>query len=190
MLDRIGQVGVAAFDAGGLKRAIQKSAGWADERPPGAILLITGDLTDEHHARFARTFAEDHLGGRLPKWAAAAARGRCLRGEKRMLLGQKLRCRPLPRSHPCSAVDPTTVNRFHDLCQQIGWPALLARRLLRVCHAARVHRAHPRYLIGVRSRLVGAREPVLVGGAHTPVVRERPVLAYQREGDGLTLMIV
>ena len=31
---------------------------------------------------------------------------------------------------------------------------------------------------------------MLLGGAHTPVVRERPVLAYRREGDGRTLMIV
>jgi alpha-glucosidase len=35
-----------------------------------------------------------------------------------------------------------------------------------------------------------AREPVLLGGVHTSVVRERPLLAYRREGDGRTLMIL
>jgi alpha-glucosidase len=42
-----------------------------------------------------------------------------------------------------------------------------------------------RGLIGLR-----AREPVLLGGAHIQVVRERPLLAYRREGDGRALMIL
>ena len=31
---------------------------------------------------------------------------------------------------------------------------------------------------------------MLFGGAHTPVVRERPLLAYRREGDGRTLVVM
>src|SRR4051794_28506052 len=42
MLDRIRHVDLVAFDAGGLERTIQQSPGRADERPPGAVLLITG----------------------------------------------------------------------------------------------------------------------------------------------------
>jgi alpha-glucosidase len=35
-----------------------------------------------------------------------------------------------------------------------------------------------------------AREPVLIGGTHTQVVRERPLFAYRREAGGRTLMVV
>src|SRR5262249_45750385 len=108
VLDRVRHVRVAALDAGRLERAIEQPARRADERPPRTIFLVARDLAHEHHARVARTFAEDRLRSSLPYQPAATARGRRSRGAPRMLLGQELASRPLLRSHPRSAVNRTT----------------------------------------------------------------------------------
>jgi alpha-glucosidase len=52
--------------------------------------------------------------------------------------------------------------------------------------------ADPKSMLSLHRALIAlrAREPVLLGGVHTSVVRERPLLAYRREGDGRTLMIL
>ena len=52
--------------------------------------------------------------------------------------------------------------------------------------------ADPKSLLNLHRALIAlrAREPVLLSGAHTPVVRESSLLAYRREGDGRALMIL
>jgi alpha-glucosidase len=55
----------------------------------------------------------------------------------------------------------------------------------------RAQSSDPKSVLSLYRELIElrGREPLLVAGAHTPVVRERPLLAYRREGDGRTLMV-
>jgi len=52
--------------------------------------------------------------------------------------------------------------------------------------------ADPKSLLSLHRALIAlrAREPVLLVGAHVQLVRERPLLAYRREGDGRALMVL
>src|SRR6185312_3118764 len=72
MLDRIGDVGAAAVDAGLLQRPVENLPGGADERMAGKILLIARLLADEEDRGARRALAEDGL-GRVPVEIAAGA---------------------------------------------------------------------------------------------------------------------
>lgn len=72
VLDRVGDLGLAARDADGLQRLVELAAGRADERVARAVLTVAGNLADEHEPGILRALAEDGLGRRLPEFAAAA----------------------------------------------------------------------------------------------------------------------
>src|SRR6476619_28597 len=69
VLDRVGDVEVAAVDPGRLEGAVELAAGGADERMPLAILAVAGHLADEHDPRLRRPLAEHGLGRALPQVA-------------------------------------------------------------------------------------------------------------------------
>ena len=75
MLDRVGDIGAGAIDAGGGERAIEQLPGGADERAAGQILLIAGLFADEHQPRIGRPLAEHGLRGGGMERAARAAHG-------------------------------------------------------------------------------------------------------------------
>lgn len=72
MFDGIGDVGVAAGDAGILQRGIENAAGRTDERFAGEIFLIARLLADEHEVGQARSLARHRLGGIAVERAAPA----------------------------------------------------------------------------------------------------------------------
>jgi catecholate siderophore receptor len=61
MLDRIGDVGLRAVDAGLLKKSVEQLPRRADERAPGEVFLIARLLADEDDLRVERPFAEHRL---------------------------------------------------------------------------------------------------------------------------------
>src|SRR2546421_12952109 len=75
VLDRVRHVDSAAVDAGCLERLVEELARRSDERLAGAILLVAGLLTDEHHGRLARALSEHRVGPDLPEVTASAAGG-------------------------------------------------------------------------------------------------------------------
>lgn len=71
VLDGVRDIDVLAWNARGIERAIQQSAGWSDERAPGLVLGVAWRFADEDHARAARAFAEHRLRGAFVEVAAA-----------------------------------------------------------------------------------------------------------------------
>ncbi|VXC70677.1 hypothetical protein SPHINGO8AM_190046 [Sphingomonas sp. 8AM] len=74
VLDRVGDIGLLAGNPGRGEGAVEHLTGRSDERMAGEILLIAGLLTDEHHRRRHRAFAEHGL-RRVLVEVAARARG-------------------------------------------------------------------------------------------------------------------
>ena len=72
VLDRVRDVDGRAVDSGRLEGLVEQPPGGADERPPGAVLLVAGLLADEHRRRPARTLPEHGLRSDLPELAATA----------------------------------------------------------------------------------------------------------------------
>jgi hypothetical protein len=52
----------AAIDSSRVERAVQKLAGWADERPASEVLCIAWLFADECHCRALRPFSQNGLG--------------------------------------------------------------------------------------------------------------------------------
>ncbi len=82
VLHRIGDVDLAAVDAGLLQRPVEHLAGRADEGMAGEVLLVAGLLADQHQRRMVRAFAEHGLRGILPQRAGAAGSGFFTQGLK------------------------------------------------------------------------------------------------------------
>jgi hypothetical protein len=76
VLDRIGQVDVAARDLGLLQDPVEDSTGGPDEGLALDVLAVAGLLADQHQPRLARPRPEDGLGRVLPERAAVAVGGR------------------------------------------------------------------------------------------------------------------
>jgi hypothetical protein len=72
VLDRVGDEGLGARDAGALQPRVEHPAGGADERRAGQVLLIAWLLADQHQRRLGRPFAGHALGGAAPQVAAPA----------------------------------------------------------------------------------------------------------------------
>ena len=75
MLHRVGDVNLAAIDAGFLQRAVEHLPGGSDERFAGEVFLVAGLLTDKHDAGPLRAFAEHGLGRIFPQWTGMAIGG-------------------------------------------------------------------------------------------------------------------
>src|SRR3546814_6642609 len=75
MLDRVGDVGGGAVDAGVRERLVEDAAGGPDEGTAGQILLIPRLLADEQDARVERPLAEHCLGAAFVEMAAGTALG-------------------------------------------------------------------------------------------------------------------
>src|SRR3546814_4963003 len=73
MLDRVGDVDLAAFDSGLVERAIEHPPRRADEGATGQILLIARLLADQHDRGAAGAFAEHRLRRVLIERATRAA---------------------------------------------------------------------------------------------------------------------
>ena len=67
MLHRIGDIDLAAVDAGFLQRAIEHLPGGTDERLAGEVFLVAGLLADQHDRGVLRAFAEHGLGRVFPQ---------------------------------------------------------------------------------------------------------------------------
>ena len=82
VLDHVGDVGVLARDPGRLEGLIQDPSCRPDERLPLEVLVVSGLLTDEHHARRAPALPEHGLGRvaeeRTPLAAVCASRSDCI----------------------------------------------------------------------------------------------------------------
>jgi hypothetical protein len=72
VLDRVGDVDLAALDAGLAQGPIEQLPGGADERPPLPVLLVARRLAHEHHGRGLRPLAEHGLRRVSPQGAVAA----------------------------------------------------------------------------------------------------------------------
>src|SRR5262249_39938031 len=87
MLNRVGDEGVIAGNAGLLQRRIEDAAGRPDERQAGEVLLVAGLLADQHEMRTYAALAGHGLGRGFVKRAARALRfGRAQLGERRHAL--------------------------------------------------------------------------------------------------------
>src|SRR5580704_15126373 len=73
MLDRIGDEGFVARDAGVLERGIEQAASRADERFARKVFLVARLFADQHDGGVARSLAGNRLGGVAIKRAAGAA---------------------------------------------------------------------------------------------------------------------
>ena len=74
VLDSVRHVELPAVDARVGQRAVQDSAGRADERPALEVLTVARLLADQHDRRARAAFAEHRLRGVLPQRAGAAVR--------------------------------------------------------------------------------------------------------------------
>jgi len=72
VLDRVRHVGVGSVDLSCPQRLVEESAGGADERSAGTVLLISGLLADEHDLGCGCALAEHGLGPELPERAGLA----------------------------------------------------------------------------------------------------------------------
>ena len=61
MLDRIGDVAIAAIHAGGFERLVEQGAGGADEGKAGEVFLVARLFADEHQPRGLRAPPEHGL---------------------------------------------------------------------------------------------------------------------------------
>jgi hypothetical protein len=75
MLHRVGDVNLAAIDAGLLQRAVEHLPGGPDERFAGEVFLVAGLLADQHDAGPLRAFAEYGPGRVFPQWTGVAIGG-------------------------------------------------------------------------------------------------------------------
>ena len=75
MFDGVGDIDVAAGDAGFLQRLVQHSAGRSDKGVAGHIFLIARLFTDEQQCGASRPFPEDRLRGGFIEVAARAGGG-------------------------------------------------------------------------------------------------------------------
>ncbi len=67
VLHRVRDVDRAPVDADFRQRPVEQLARRADERQPGAVLLVTGLLAHEHDAGVGGPFPEDGAGRPLPE---------------------------------------------------------------------------------------------------------------------------
>src|SRR5579862_2206114 len=72
VLDGVGDVHLAAIDAGLIERTIEELAGRADEGSALVVLLKSRLLANQHDAGVGRTFTEYGLRGVLPEITSAA----------------------------------------------------------------------------------------------------------------------
>src|SRR3546814_16243823 len=99
MLDRVGDVDLAAFDSGLVERAIEHPPRRADEGATGQILLIARLLADQHDRGADGAFAEHRLRRVLLERATRAAlrlvAKRCpgWLDRKRVVLGKRVSVR-------------------------------------------------------------------------------------------------
>src|SRR5258708_2247619 len=70
MLDDVGNVNVAAVDAGGRQGLVQHRARRADKRAPFQVLFVAWLLANNHHARALAALAKDSLRAKLPEIAS------------------------------------------------------------------------------------------------------------------------
>jgi hypothetical protein len=75
MLDGVGDVGLAAVDAGFFQGSVEELSGRPDEGAALLVFLVAGLLAEEEDFRMGGTFAEDGLGGVFPKVAGFAVFG-------------------------------------------------------------------------------------------------------------------
>jgi hypothetical protein len=76
MFDRVGDVDLVSRDAGRLQRAVEESAGGADERVTFDVLTVAGLFADDEQRRVSAAFAEDGLCAGAPQRTRTARRRR------------------------------------------------------------------------------------------------------------------
>jgi hypothetical protein len=93
VLDRIGDINIAAIDPGSFKGFVENLSGGSNEWLALQVFLIAWLLSDKHYLGARLSLAEDRLSGTLPEITtfavmdSSAERGECLAG------GKKIRCR-------------------------------------------------------------------------------------------------
>ena len=75
VLDDVGEVELAAIEAGLLQRAVEHFAGGTNERPPDLVLGLARPLPDDHDRRVGIALAPHRLRGADVEVAAGAAGG-------------------------------------------------------------------------------------------------------------------